>query len=148
MDHLFNQFFRLDLSQCYFPIGIKHFLSLFGRNTGFCNSCFQGSQGMLICKCGPGLQLAMWLWRVKTYVVTLCKMLNFIIFLHGLKLVFRTSQYATMWLPLHGPGTVLVFSIINSSNFIHFTCLRVVSRDFLDWWMIFMYSMYYKFFMF
>ena len=29
------------------------------------------------------------------------------------------------------PGTVLVFSIINSSNFIHFTCLRVVSRDFL-----------------
>ena len=68
---------------------------------------------------------------VKTYVVTLCKMLNFIIFLHGLKLVFRTSQYATMWLPLHGSGTVLVFSIINSSNFIHFTCLRVVSRDFL-----------------
>ena len=33
--------------------------------------------------------------------VTLCNMLNFIIFLHGLKLVFRTSQYATMWLPLH-----------------------------------------------
>ena len=52
MDHLLNQFFRLDLSQCYFPIGTKHFLLLFGRNTGFCNSCFQGSQGMLICKCG------------------------------------------------------------------------------------------------
>ena len=29
------------------------------------------------------------------------------------------------------PGTVLVFSIINSSSFIHFTCLRVVYRDFL-----------------
>ena len=72
---------------------------------------------MLICKCG---KVSDWssimplcsLWpkpSVSNVIVkgkdlsevTLCNMLNFIIFLHGLKLVFRTSQYATMWLPLH-----------------------------------------------
>ena len=102
MDHLFNWFFRLDLSQCYFPIGTKHFLLLFGRNTGFCNSWFQGSQGMLICKCG---KVSDWssitplcsLWprpSVSNVIVksedlsevTLCNMLNFINFNQDLNL--------------------------------------------------------------
>ena len=72
---------------------------------------------MLICKCG---KVSDWfsimplcsLWpkpSVSNVIVksedlsevTLCKYVKLYLFQHGLKLVFRTSQYATMWLPLH-----------------------------------------------
>ena len=111
MDHLFIWFFWLDHSQCYFPIGTEHFISFFGWNTGFCNFYFQGSQGMLVCK---WCKVSDWssimppcsLWPqasvgnvIVNGEVTLCNKLY--LFQHGLKLVFRNTRYATMWLPLH-----------------------------------------------
>ena len=143
MDHLFNWFFWLDSSQCYFPIGTKHFLSLFGRNTGFCNFQFQESQGMLICKCG---KVSDWfsiaplcsLWfrtSVGNVTVkgedlctdTLCKMLNFSNCNQDLNLC--SGQVNMQLCGFHCiPGySISVFY----SNFIHFTCLRVVYREFL-----------------
>ena len=72
---------------------------------------------MLICKCG---KVSDWssivplcsLWpkpSVSNVIVksedlsevTLCKYVKLYQFQPGLKLVFRTSQYATMWLSLH-----------------------------------------------
>ena len=50
MGHFINQFFRLDLSQCYFLIGTEHYFSLFGRNTGFCNFRISRDIGMQMCK--------------------------------------------------------------------------------------------------
>ena len=119
MDHLLVQSFWFDSSQCYFPIGTKHFLSDFAQNTGFCNSLIQGSQGILKCQyvagvsrygplscpfapCGPSLQLAMWLWMVKINKVTLCKMSKLYTgSTLDLNQCSGQSQYATIWLPVH-----------------------------------------------
>ena len=81
--------------------------------------------------CGPSLQLAMWLWRVKTYVVTLCKMFKLYNISTWTYPCVQDKSICNYVATTASPGTVLVFSIINSRNFIHFTCLRVVSRDFL-----------------
>ena len=101
---------------------------------------------MLICKCGKvsdwsSIMLLCSLWpkpSVSNVIVkgedlcevTLCNMLNFIYFYMDFNLC---SQQVNMQLcgSTTSPGTVLVFSIIITSNFIHFTCLRVVYRDFL-----------------
>ena len=72
---------------------------------------------MLVCKCGKvsdwfSIATLCSLWpkpSVSNVIVngedlsevTLCNMLTLINFNMNLKLVFRTSQYATMWLPLH-----------------------------------------------
>ena len=84
---------------------------------GFQGFQFQGSQDMLVCKCGKvsdwfTIAPLCFLWpkpSVSNVIVngqdlsevTLCNMLNLINFYMDLKLVFRTSQYAIMWLPLH-----------------------------------------------
>ena len=76
--------------------------------------------------CGPRLQLAMWLWMVKTYVKLLCaNMLNFINFYQDLNLC---SGQVNM--QLCGFHCIPWYSIsVSTSNFIYFTCLRVVYRE-------------------
>ena len=60
------------------------------------------------------------------YFVQIC--LNFINLNQDLNLCLGQVQYATSVDSTASAGTVLVFSINNASNFIHFTCLRVVCR--------------------
>ena len=93
MDHLFIWFYRLDLSQCYFPKVCWYAndaKSLIGPLLRpLCSLLPQASVRNVIVN-GEDLCEVTLLWYVKLYL-----------FQHGLKLVFRNTQYATMWLPLH-----------------------------------------------
>ena len=133
-----------------------HFLSLFGWNIGFYKFLFQESHEMVLCKCDKGsdlfpiiphcLQLLQPsvsnvimngedLWEDTLYI-----MLNFIIFLSELRLMFKTfnmqlcnthMQYSIcQFTSTACPGTVFALLFIIPVNFISFTCLHVVSRDF------------------
>ena len=104
---------------------------------------FQGSQDMLVCKCG---KVSDWfsiaplcsLWpkpSVSNVIVngqdlsevTLCNMLNLINFYMDLNLCLGQVN-----MQLCGFHCIPRYSIsVSTSNFIHFTCLRVVYREFL-----------------
>ena len=143
MDRFLIQFFRLDLFQCYFPIATAHLLSLFGRNIDFCGFQFQESQDMLVCKLGKGSDWCFiarhcFQWpqpsvgNVTVYYEDLqINALHFVSKLFQLYLDLTQSIICNYMASTACPGTVYGFPVIIPVNFISFTCLHVVSRDFL-----------------
>ena len=69
----------------------------------------------------PGIQLAMWLGKMKIFRTMLCTLCQ----------NYYYIQYATMWLPLHAEVQYLHSGCQLLVNFMYFYCFRVFHREFL-----------------